>query len=74
MKFGKALAVSAAILLTAAPIAAQAASGVENARSGTEVEGEEIGGSLLLPLLALAALVVVVVVATGDDDESPASP
>jgi hypothetical protein len=74
MKFGKALATMAVVSLTAAPVVAQAATGVESARVGTEIEGEKIGGSLLLPLLALAALVVVVVVASGDDDESPASP
>jgi hypothetical protein len=74
MKLGKVLAATAAISLTAAPIAAQAASGVESARSGTQAEGEAIGGSLLLPLLALAALIAVVVVIASDDDESPASP
>lgn len=74
MMFGKALAATAAVSLAVAPLVAQAASSVENVRSGAEVDGEQIGGSLLLPLLAVAALVVVVIVASGDDDESPASP
>jgi hypothetical protein len=74
MKFGQALAATAAVSLAVAPVAAQAAaSGVEGVRSGTQAEGERIGGSLLLPLLALAALAAVLIVAL-DDDESPASP
>jgi hypothetical protein len=74
MKFGQVLAATAGISLAVAPVAAQAAtSGVESVRSGTQAEGERIGGSLLLPLLALAALAAVVILAV-DDDESPASP
>jgi len=73
MKLGNVLSAAAAISLVIAPLAAQAA-GVETVRSDAQAEGEAIGGSLLLPLLAVAALIAVVVVIASDDDESPASP
>jgi len=73
MKLGNVLSAAAAISLAMAPLAVQAA-GVETARSGAQAKGEAIGGSLLLPLLAVAALIAVVVVIASDDDESPASP
>ena len=73
MKLRNFLAATAAVALTAAPVAAQAAV-ADVARTGTPVEGEELGGSLLLPILAVIAVVVGIVLITDDGDEEPASP
>jgi hypothetical protein len=72
MKLRKILAAAAAVSLTAAPVAAQAAK-VEGARSSEAIEGEEVGGSFLIPLLAIIAVVAAIVLVSGGDDE-PTSP
>lgn len=72
MRFRNVLAATAAAMLASAPIAAQAAEAA-GARDGTPVEGEEIGGGFIVPLIAaLAVIVAVVLIADGDDE--PASP
>lgn len=77
MKLRNALAALVATSLVSAPLVAQAASAsVQNARSGSDVEGEELIGLGLIPLLALAAVAVTVVAVAADDDDEdlPTSP
>jgi hypothetical protein len=72
MKLNKALASFAvATSLVAAPVAAQAATA--DLRTGTEVEGENLRGGFIIPLIALVAVVLGILVATGGDD-APHSP
>lgn len=73
MKMSKALASFAvATSLVAAPVAAQAAP--TELRTATEVEGENLRGGFIIPLIALVAIILGVLVATGGDDDAPHSP
>lgn len=73
MKLGKVLASTAvAMSLIGAPVAAQAAN-AETARIGSSVEGEQLAGGLLIPVLAALALGLIIWQIT-DDDEEPVSP
>jgi len=73
MKFGKALAsVAVAASLVTAPVVAQAAPA--ELRSGTEVEGENLRGGFIIPLIAIIAIILGVLAATGGDDDLPHSP
>ena len=73
MKLREFLAATAAVRLVAAPVAAQAAA-AEDTRTGTPVEGEGIGGGLLLPILAVLAVAAAIYLITDDSDEEPTSP
>jgi hypothetical protein len=74
MKMSKALAsLAIATSLVAAPVAAQAATA--DLRTGTEIEGENLRGGFIIPLIALVAVVLGILVATGgDNDDAPHSP
>ena len=73
MKLGKALAsVAVATSLLAAPIAAQAT--VTELRSATEVEGENIRGGFIIPLVAVVAIILGILAATGGGSDAPHSP
>jgi hypothetical protein len=73
MRLGKVLASTAvAISLIGAPVAAQAA-GAEAARIGSSVEGENLAGGLLIPILAALALGLIIW-QVADSDEEPTSP
>ena len=73
MKFGKALAsVAVAASLVAAPVVAQAAP--TELRTGTEVEGENLRGGFIIPLVAIVAIILGILAATGGDDDAPHSP
>ena len=73
MKFGKALAsVAVAASLVAAPVVAQAAPA--ELRTGTEVEGENLRGGFIIPLVAIVAIILGILAATGGDDDAPHSP
>lgn len=63
------VAVSASLVI--APIAAQAAPA--ELRTGTEVEGENLRGGFIIPLIAIIAIVLGILAATGGDDD-PVSP
>jgi hypothetical protein len=75
MKFGKALAsVAVATSLLTAPVAAQAAA-ADQARLGTEIEGEQLRGGFIIPLVAIIAIILGILAATHTgDDELPHSP
>lgn len=73
MRLRNFLAATAAVALSSAPIAAQAAE-TPMARESAPVKGEEIGGGFLLPLVAVLAVIVAVVLITDDGDEEPESP
>ena len=73
MKFGKALAsVAVAASLVAAPVVAQAAPA--ELRTGTEVEGENLRGGFIIPLIAVVAIILGILAATGGDNDAPHSP
>lgn len=71
------LSVAAAVALstTSAPLlAANPASSLSVARTSASLENEsELGGGILIPLLALAAVITGIVVVVDDEDE-PDSP
>jgi hypothetical protein len=73
MKLSKTLAsLAVATSLVAAPIAAQAAPA--ELRTSTEVEGENLRGGFIIPLIAIVAVVLGILVAVGGDDDAPTSP
>ena len=74
MKLGKALAsLAVATSLVSAPVVAQAA--VADVRSATEVEGENLRGGFIIPLIAIIAVILGILAATNDDDDDlPISP
>ena len=73
MKLGRTVAsLLVATSLTAAPVVAQAAA---PARIATEVEGENLRGGFIIPLLALAAVILGILVLIEDDEDGlPTSP
>jgi hypothetical protein len=74
MEIRNAVTALAAISLVSAPVVAQAApAAVEQARAGSEVEGESLRGGLFLPLAALVAAILAVILLTDSGDE-PVSP
>jgi hypothetical protein len=74
MKLSKALAsLAVATSLVAAPITAQATTA--DLRTATEVEGENLRGGFIIPLIALVAIILGILAATsGGDDDAPHSP
>ncbi len=74
MKLGKALAsLAVATSLVAAPVVAQATTA--ELRTATEVEGENLRGGFIIPLIALIAVILGVLAATsGGGDAAPHSP
>ena len=74
MKMSKALAsLAVATSLVAAPVAAQAST--TELRTATEVDGENLRGGFIIPLIALVAVILGILVATGGgDDDAPTSP
>ena len=65
--------IAAAASVATAPVAAQAATAMRDARTGSPVEGEQLGGSFVIPLILLVAVVFGALIVISDDDE-PASP
>ena len=76
MKVTKLLAAAAAVSLTAAPIAAQAASQPAPVREGSVVsaDSENLGGGWVIPLLAVVAIILGILAMTGGDNDRPHSP
>lgn len=60
--------------LVAAPIVAQAAEAAAPVRTGSEVEGENLRGGFLIPLIAIVAIILGILAATGGDGDLPQSP
>jgi hypothetical protein len=77
MKLSIALAFVVATSLVSTPVVAQAAA-AEQARLGADVEGENLRGGFIIPLIALIAIILGLCAATdvcgGDDDDLPHSP
>ena len=76
MKLSKVLAAVIATSLVSAPVVAQAAAAnVEQSRAGTQVEGENLRGGFIIPLVAIIAIILGILAATNDDDSDlPHSP
>ena len=74
MRLGRVLtSVAIGTSLVGAPVVAQAAA-AQQARIGSEVEGENLRGGFIIPLIALVAIILGILAATGDDDDPPTSP
>ena len=74
MRIKDAIRAVTAMSLISAPVVAQAAPvPIEQARVGSEVEGESLRGGVLMPLLFLVAAVLAVILLT-DGGEEPVSP
>jgi hypothetical protein len=58
--------------LVTAPVVAQAAPA--ELRTGTEVEGENLRGGFIIPLIAIVAIILGILALTGDGDDEPHSP
>jgi hypothetical protein len=77
MKLRNALAALVATSLVSAPVVVQAAAAsVQNARSGSDVEGDSLIGIGIIPLLAiLGALAAgIAIIDEEDEDDQPTSP
>lgn len=85
MGFKGLIAATASVALMAAPTMATAQSSAAAARSATEVapasetvDGEQLRGGFIIPLIALIAIILGLCVGTdicgGDDDDLPHSP
>lgn len=73
MKLGKAFAsLAVATSLVAAPVVAQAAPA--ELRTATEVEGENLRGGFIIPLIAVVAVILGILAATSGGDDAPTSP
>ena len=76
MGFKGLIAATASVALMAAPTVATAQSAPEPAKE--EVEGSELRGGFIIPLIALIAIILGLCIATdqcgGDDDDLPHSP
>ena len=73
MVFKKVITAASAVALMAAPTVAAAQSApVEPA--GETVEGSELRGGFIIPLIALVAIILGILAATHDDEDPPHSP
>lgn len=64
--------VALATSLLAAPVVAQAAPA--DLRTGTEVEGENLRGGFIIPLIAIIAVILGILAITSGGDDGPTSP
>ena len=62
------MAATAAVSLATAPTMAAATTGAELAPATESVEGSELGGGFIVPLLALVAIILGILAATGELD------
>ena len=60
--------------LIAALLAAQAAESAAPARTGSEVQGENLAGGWLIPGIAIIAVILGILAMTGGDGDAPHSP
>ena len=60
--------------LVAAPLAAQAAESAAPVRSGSEVQGENLRGGFIIPLVAVIAIILGILALTGGNNDRPHSP
>ena len=70
MRIKSLLAAAGALSLAVAPVAAQAQAAASAAITPAteEVEGSEIRGGFILPLIAIIAIILAILHFTGDDD------
>lgn len=73
MKLSKALAsLAVATSLAASPVVAQASTA--ELRTATEVEGENLRGGFIIPLIAVVAIILGILAATSGGGDEPHSP
>ena len=76
MSFKGLIAATASVALIAAPTVAAAQSApAEVAPAAEQVEGEQLRGGFIIPLIAIVAIILGILAATNDnDDDLPHSP
>lgn len=72
MVFRKVVTAAATVALMAAPTVAAAQSTIEPASE--TVEGSELRGGFIIPLIAIIAIILGILAATHDDEDPPHSP
>jgi hypothetical protein len=70
--FKKVVTAASAVALMAAPTVAAAQSTIEPASES--VEGSELRGGFIIPLIAIVAIILGILAATHDDGDPPESP
>jgi hypothetical protein len=70
--FKKVITAASAVAMMAAPTMAVAQSSVEPASES--VEGSELRGGFIIPLIAIIAIILGILAATHNDDDPPKSP
>ena len=73
MVFNKVITAAAAVAMMAAPTVAAAQSAPIEPASES-VEGSELRGGFIIPLIALIAIILGILAATNDDGDPPESP
>ena len=75
MGFKGLMAATAAVALMTAPTVAAAQSAREVAPAAESVEGSQLRGGFIIPLIAIVAIVLGIYAATNDDDDDlPTTP
>lgn len=72
MAFRKIITAASAVALVAAPTVAMAQTQLEPASE--QVEGSELRGGFIIPLIAIVAIILGILAATHSDDDPPHSP
>ncbi|HEX8525665.1 hypothetical protein [Allosphingosinicella sp.] len=72
MVFKRIVTATAAVALMAAPTVAVAQTSMEPATE--QVEGSELRGGFIIPLIAIIAIILGILAATHDDGDPPHSP
>ncbi len=73
MVFKKVVTATCAVALMAAPTVA-AAQGAPVEPASESVEGSELRGGFIIPLIAIIAIILGILAATHNDDDPPTSP
>ena len=73
MKLKNGLAAIAAMSLVSAPVVAQAAT-ADQSRISSDVDGENLSGGFIIPLIAVIAVILGILAITDDGGDRPTSP
>jgi hypothetical protein len=65
---------AAAASLVISPVVAHAAEAAAPVRTGSEVEGENLRGGFIIPLVAIVAIILGILAATSGSNDRPHSP
>ncbi|MDP8994640.1 MAG: hypothetical protein M3N07_06645 [Pseudomonadota bacterium] len=74
MVFKKIVAATSAVALVAAPTIAVAQTTAPIEPASEQVEGSELRGGFIIPLIAIIAIILGILAATHEDEDPPHSP